>query len=120
MSIFILATRGRTQYETVTLYSGGTTEFELGPSDEIRIKIGYDGATPLLDLVSNTPSALGSTVSDTNPCELRLDRADLTAMKAGVYDIEANVVDATDQDDIKAADKGVFVLLESQGGDVGL
>lgn len=117
MSIFISAYRNRTclQQVTITDSDGNTVTFANG--DVMRIKIGEAGKTPELDLDSAEASEAGSTVEAANPSDVLFHEDDLT-FDAKVYDLEASIWDAS-QSVLKHADKGVFVLHETQTGEVG-
>ena len=105
---------------TVTDVNGDAAPFELD-NDVTRLKIGSAGGVPLLDLTNLSPGQLTSFMSPRdNPCTLTLDQADLNAITPGIYDLEVAIVDDSDLDKIKHADKGVFVLIDTQLGDVGL
>jgi len=117
--MFINAYKKRACNETVTIKDSAGATVVLAGTDQIRLKIGRSGETPILDLSSNAASSGGSTVARANPCAIRLDQSDLD-VSSGVYDIEIAVVDDSDSDAIKHADKGVFVLHATQLGSVSL
>jgi hypothetical protein len=117
LNLTIYRQRGCVRTITVTESDGSNTVFAAG--DVFRLKIGRDGAAPLLDLDSKAATANGSGCTAANPTTLTLDRRDVT-MPAGVYDIEALIVDDSDSDQPKQADKGVLTVVETQAGDTGL
>jgi len=88
----------------------------IASGDAVRVKIGRNGETPILDLSSAAASANGSTLTAANPATLYLVQGDATATP-GAYDLEAAVVDASESK-IKHAETGVFVLHETPLGGV--
>ena len=117
--MFVTAFKKRNCYETITINDANGIAVVLAATDQIRIKVGRAGKAPILDLDSIAASGNGSTVARANPCTVRFDQNDLN-FSPGTYDIEASVVDDSDGDAIKHADKGVLVLHNTQLGDVGL
>jgi len=89
----------------------------IHPTNVIRLKIGKDGAVPHLDIVSTEATANGSSVTGANPMTLKLDKDDLR-MTAGVYDIEIIVLDSGSAEIVTEMKKGVFMLFETQLGDL--
>lgn len=121
MSITITAYKGRSSEHLVTVTDVNGTVSPFAPTDLMRLKIGNAGAIPLLDLNNIVPATATSFLSPRdNPATLTLHQDDLTALTPGIYDLEAAIVDDSDLDKIKHASKGVFVLLDTQLGDVGL
>lgn len=86
-------------------------------NDVVRFKIGRGNETPLLDFGSDAATAAGSSCTAANPTELSLGSGDL-GFQAGIYDCEVSIYDSS-QTKIKKAERGVFVLRESMGGNVG-
>ncbi len=103
---------------TVTDADGANVVFVAG--DVIRVKMGRSGVTPILDMDSAAASANGSTLAAANPSRFNIVPGDTALFTAGSYDIEVSIVDDSDNDNIKHAITGVFVVHESQLGDVGL
>jgi hypothetical protein len=109
MSISISHYQGRTDV------SGAAVTLAAG--DKVRAKLWReDATTPLLDLVSGTPTANGSSVTAANPTRLTVNQSD-ASWAPGIYSIEVAIVDAGDTL-IRHADSGVFVLHKSPGGEV--
>lgn len=106
------------QYE-IDMQDVNSTSFQLDTSNVIRVKIGQDGFTPLLDLVSTSPSANGSSVTKNattgNPFVLRLDKDDLV-FAPGNYDVEIIVMDSSAGAVLTTMKKGILVLLATQAG----
>jgi hypothetical protein len=113
----------------ITAYNGGRTTHEIEFTDadgeavaigsnNVRIKIGRAGATPILDIRDGTDLGGGGNVTRANPAVLTLYRDDISAsiIKPGVYDIEAYIVDATDDNKIVHAESGVFKLIDGMRG----
>mgnify|MGYP003136913972 CR=1 FL=1 len=117
--MFISAYKKRQCNETITILDAAGAEVVLASTDQIRLKIGRAGETPVLDLSSNSASSNGSTVARANPCAVRLDQDDLD-FSPGAYDVEVSVVDDSDGDAIKHANKGSFILHNTQLGSVSL
>lgn len=120
MTMLVTARRGRTSSHQFTITDAAGSNVSIAAADVLRVKVGHDLETPLLDFDSAQPSSNGSTVSRANPCTLRLDQTDLNTLQPGTYSIEVAVVDNSDQGDIKHAERGVLTLESSQLGDVGL
>lgn len=118
MSVLLTLYKNRTTRETITVTDadGDNVDFESG--DTFRVKIGRTGAAPLLDLDSDAASANGSTVQAANPSIVVLDQDDVETLSAGVYDCEVSIVDASDGNRIKHADKGVCVVHGTQAGSI--
>lgn len=119
MSISIVAYKNRTCTFTVTVRDSSNEIVTFPSGDVMRIKIGRGNATPILDLDSAQSSANGTTVEAANPSDVTLDQDDADLLQPGIYDIEAAIVDASDQSRIKQADKGLITVVRTQGGDVG-
>lgn len=119
---------GRTEDFTWAAYEAdGATPVVFAADDKVRLKIARKaGDAPLLDLVSGTVTANGSTVAITD-----IDPASGTARLAqedtddfdGDYHFELNLVDNSETnpaDAIKQILRGKMRFLKSQGGDLGL
>ena len=117
--MYIVTYKKRAGCETITITDNAGNNVALAATDQIRLKIGRAGEAPILDLSSNAPSSNGSTVAKANPCAVRLDQEDLD-FSPGVYDVEVSVVDDSDSDAIKHANKGSFILHNTQLGSVSL
>lgn len=115
----IIADRRRTSEHDIRFGEADGDDVTVLPTDRVRVKISGTAATPLLEILGGTPTSNGSSCTNANPTRLRLDQGDLT-FPAGIYDIEANIVDASDSNKIKKAERGVLHLRESLGGNVGL
>lgn len=117
MSISISHYRGRTCAYDITVTDAAGDAVVLGVGDKVRCKIWReDATTPVLDLVSGTPTSNGSNVTAANPTRLTLTQGDAN-FGVGIYSIEVAIVDAQDGY-IRHADSGVFVLHKSPGGGV--
>lgn len=93
-------------------------------SDKCRVKIGRDGAasTPVLDLVSGTPTANGSLAYVTlasNAYSFRIEAADMTLLTPGLFTVEVIFVDNSDGDRMKVIDVGTLHVLETMVGATG-
>jgi hypothetical protein len=120
MAIHITAYQSRDTTETITLRNAAGESITLAGDDKIRIKIGRSGKTPLLDILGGT-ALNGTTLTNVNPATLSLYAASLapSIIKPGVYDLEALVLDTADNNRLKHAESGVFVLIGTQLGQVG-
>lgn len=122
MSIAITAYKNRSSRFTITVTdaNGDAAPFETG-QDVMRLKIGDAGSVPLLDLTNLSPGSLLSFLEPReNPATLVLNQSDLDQITPGIYDMEIAIVDDSDLDKIKHADKGIFVLIDTQQGSIGL
>ena len=120
MSIVITAYKDRGSDHTITILNTAGATYAFQTTDLIRLKIGNAPDAPLLDLTNVVPATLTSFMSPrANPCTLTLAQADLAVITPGIYDLEIGVVDDSDSDRFKHADKGIFVLLDTQAGVVG-
>lgn len=115
--IFIVADRNRKSTHQILIGEADGDDAEIASNDNVRIKIGQAGQTPVLEIESDAATANGSQCTAANPTVLTLAAADLS-FQAGIYDIEALVVDTSDGDKPKKADQGIFHLRETFGGDV--
>lgn len=119
--MLLTAYRGRWKCFTLTVTDANGANVVFAAGDVIRVKIGRSrGDVPVLDMDSAAASANGSTLTAANPTTFNLVPADATLFTAGSYDIEVAIVDDTDSDYIKHAITGVFVVHDTQLGDVGL
>lgn len=116
--LMVTADRRRKSIHQITIGEADGDDVTVAANDNVRIKIGRAGdLTPILEIESDAATANGSVCTAANPTELTLFGADLTA-PAGIYDIEVAIVDTSEGDKIKKAERGIFVLRESMGGDV--
>ena len=126
MSFEIKCHANRTQDFTIALFENdGSTALTLEATDVVRVKVGQSGATPAIDIDSILATANGSvvTIDTLSPASvtLRLAQGDTTSL-SGLYDIEVNVVDDSEdapEDAIKAAEYGALTVVASQLGDTG-
>lgn len=115
MTISITHYKQRTCAYDITLTDSSGDAVTLSGGDKIRLKIWRENdATPLLDLVSGTPSSNNSSVTAANPTRFTLTQDD-AVWTPGLYTIEVAIVDASDGL-IRHADSGVFVLHKTPGG----
>ena len=86
----------------------------------MRLKIGAAPSAPILDVTNVAPPTESTFLTPRdNPATLVLDQDDTLAMMPGIYDLEVGLVDDSDDDALLHASKGVFVLLDTQLGEVG-
>jgi hypothetical protein len=123
--------RNRTRDFTVPIYeSDGSTAVALAADDVVRIKIGTNLETPLLDLSSIEPTDNGSSITFTpagNTATVRLAQGDLLAICQAApgemaFDAEVDVVDNSETapaNAIKHAEYGVVFIHPTQGGETG-
>lgn len=118
MLITIYKRRGTT--EEVTFKDKNGDALALNAGDVVRVKIGRQGSTPILDIASNTSLAGGTTIQKGsepyNPVNLIFAPSDLTSITPGLYDVEALVVDSADSNRPKHAEMGVCQVIETQQG----
>lgn len=117
--MLIVAYKNRALVKTLTLKDKDGDAITLGSGDVIRVKIGHAGSTPLLDLNSTTATSGGSSLTFANPTTMFLHQTDMNSLSPGRYDIEVSLVDHSQSDAIKMAEKGVFHLENTQTGSVG-
>lgn len=115
--LFVRAEKSRDSDHTITMGASDGTDVSVATNDNVRLKIGRAGATPVLDLSSAAATSAGSVLTAANPTNLKLVAADLS-FKAGLYDLEVSVVDKSDSNRIKHAEKGVFHLIDTMAGAV--
>lgn len=127
MAFATTLTKGRTSYDTITLFeSDGTTGVALAATDVVRFKMyGRDGSTPYLDIDSAADSANGSGITvdqlaSAAVATLKIAQGDTASLVPGVYRAEIIVVDDSDSDFALHVESGVVYLLSSGGGDIGL
>lgn len=114
----VVADRRRKSVHVITIGEADGDDVTIADNDNVRVKIGRAGdLTPLLEVQSDSATANGSVCTAENPTELTLFGEDLT-FPVGIYDIEVSIVDTSDNDKIKKAERGIFVLRESMGGTV--
>lgn len=114
----VVGDRRRKSVHVITIGEADGDDVAIAANDNVRIKIGRAGdLTPLLEVQSDSATVNGSTCTATNPTELTLFGEDLT-FPLGLYDIEASIVDTSDNNKIKKAERGIFILRESMGGDI--
>ena len=111
----VVADRNRKNVFEITIGEADGDDVVVAAGDNIRVKIGRGNQTPLLEVQSDIATANGSVCTLANPTEVTLAAADLT-FQAGLYDIEALIVDASESDAPKKAERGIFHLRESMGG----
>lgn len=115
--IFIVADRNRKSTHEILIGEADGDDSLIASDDNVRIKVGQAGLTPVLEIQSDAATPNGSQCTAANPTTLTLAAEDL-AFQAGIYDIEALVVDTSDNNKPKKADQGIFHLRETFGGDV--
>lgn len=130
----VIVVAGRTEdFEWSAFQTDGRTAVVFEAGDKVRFKLARkpDGA-PVVDLLSGTPTAGGSSVvitelgdaGDNEPASgtVRLAQADTVDFE-GDYHFELNLVDSGESNPanaIKQFLRGKMTFLPSQGGNVGL
>ena len=106
------------------LATDGSTDVNIAASDNVRVKIVRGNeATPDLEIESAADTANGSGIAftaGTNDFVLTIAQDDSNGLNLGVYEMEVNLIDDSDSDYIKYAERGVLHVLQSGGGDVDL
>ena len=115
--LYLVADRSRFNQWSITIGEADGDDATIAANDVVRVKIGRAGDTPLLEVESDAATANGSQTTAANPTVLSIEAEDL-AFAAGVYDVEVSIWD-TSEERIKKAERGVFVLRDSMGGEVG-
>ena len=116
--LMVVADRRRKSTHVITIGEADGDDVSVAANDVVRIKIGRAGdLTPLLDVESGTATDNGSICTAANPTELTLFGEDLI-FPTGIYDIEVSIVDTSDANKMKKAERGIFVLRESVGGEI--
>lgn len=113
--LLITADRNRKTVFEVRIGESDGDDVTLATGDKVRVKIGRGKSTPVLEFSSSTAASSGSTCTAANPTTITLEAGDVT-FKAGIYDIEVVVIDASESNAPKKCEMGVFVLRESMGG----
>jgi len=103
---------------TITIYQTDGTLYRYTAADNIRVKVGREGAVPTLDFSSSAASANGSTVTAANPCTVVVRAADFDLLSRGVYELEIAVVDDSNADQINHVQSHVLTVLDTQAGAV--
>jgi hypothetical protein len=113
--------KNRKVTHTFTMLDAAGVLIVIAAGDVVRLKIGRDSGTPLLDLGSDSASASGSTVQAANPSDVAFAPGDTGLFTAGIYSVELLVVDESETGDPpKHAEKGVCTVIETMGGEVGV
>jgi len=131
MSFLMTVHRNRAVSFVGDLYKfDGTTQLVLAAGDYVRFKVGrFNAATPILDLISGTASANGSTltiddrgVANSNPATytVMITGPETTSWVPGLYDVEVLVVDSADSNRTKLCETGVLSLEHQLAGNVGV
>ena len=123
----IVAVFGRTEDFAWSAYDADGEATVLAAGDKIRFKMARKpDDTPLLELVSGSPTVNGSgvTIADLDPASgtVRLAQGDTISFR-GDYHYEMNLVDDSETappDAIKQFIRGKITFLPSQLGDLGL
>lgn len=111
----VRAERRRKSEHTVTIGEADGDDVVVSAGDNVRFKIGRGAGTPLLEIQSDAATSNGSICTAANPTTLTLGAGDLT-FPAGIYDIEAVIIDDSESNAPKKAETGIFILEESAGG----
>jgi hypothetical protein len=111
---------GRTCDRAFTITDAADVDVVLASGDTVRVKVGRQGQTPIIDLDSNAPTANGSSCTAANPSTVRLHQDDLnrTDFVPGVYTLEVLVIDDSDSDIAKHAGNHVLILEDTPQGSV--
>ena len=111
MTLF-LAYRSLGITKTITIQDGDGETIIPGANDQLRAKIGREGADALLT-VTETASVAGSVFTKDTTAganTLRLDATDLATLEAGTYTLTIILVDNADATESKNVDRQVFQL----------
>ncbi len=116
----------RTETQVVTLEEADGNGLTLNAGDKVRFKVWRrDQSTPVLDMDSISALAGGSVVTVTQTASaaeatIKVCQVDVSTLDPGPYSASIEVVDSGDSNLIKMADEGVFQLLATGGGDLGV
>lgn len=99
--------------KTITVKNAANQVIVPGENDTLRVKIGYEGATPLLTVTTTTSQAGSILTVDRTDGEhtLRLDATDLAAIPPGTYTLFIEYYDNADGSEWKNVDRQVFQLV---------
>lgn len=113
------AYRNRNRQFTVTIYDADGAIVPVTSSDIVYLKIGRNEESPVFELSSGADSSNGSSMTAANPTVIEIKKEDLatSTFYAGVYDLEVGFMDNSDNDDLKHAQKGTFILHRTMAGD---
>jgi hypothetical protein len=111
MSIFVTAYHGKHREFTVTITDSSGGAVNVSASDTTYLKIGRKGEA---SLISKTSDDTG--LSASNPVLVEFTPAEMASLDPGTYDIEIGFTDASDNNYVKHADTGVFVLHATEPG----
>lgn len=79
-------------------------------ADIVYLKVGNSQDTPLFEMDSTAETSAGSSITASNPTDVKLRQADVNSLQAGIYDLEIGFLDASDSYRMKHAQKGVLVI----------
>ena len=113
--LYLTADRARKSSHEVGIGEADGDDVTIATGDKVRVKIGRGKATPLLEFSSSSAASAGSTCTAANPTVITFEAGDMT-MKAGIYDIEVVIIDASESNAPKKCEMGVIVIAESMGG----
>ena len=84
----------------------------------LRAKIGTDNATPLIDINSSAPTALGSSMTLANPTTITLSDNELipSVVAAGVYPLDICLSDPLQENQLVTADVNRIIVHQSMTG----
>ena len=109
----ILAYKNRGLTKDLTILDGADAPITPGANDELRITIGHEGKTPVLQFVSGTPTDAGSSITkeggENGSHRMRLDADDLS-FPPGVYTLFFDYFDNADAEEWKNISRQVFCL----------
>jgi len=107
-----------TQYKITILDANGAV-IQIDSTNVVRVKIGPDESTPLLDINSYLDTPGGSSLTSENPTTLVLDQDDMTFPPA-VYDMEIIVLDDISGNPATPIAHGIFVMQDTQLGEMAI
>lgn len=116
--MIIVGYKRRSIVKVLTLKDSTGATATLGSGDKVRVKIGRNNETPIIDMTSDSATGNGSSVTATNPSTLSIKAADLTNVSVGAYDLEVAIVDASQSNACKSVEHGSFILRDTQTGGV--
>ena len=102
--MLITVWNGRDNVIIVTLRNASNDPISISPGDHIRVKIGTEQNSPILDMVGATATSNGTIFQNTNPFTIMFHRDDVALLGKGIHQMEVLVYDDSAADAFHAED----------------